>query len=72
MASRRDAANRWSARHPFRVGLVAGLTATLFFVASYNYDGVSGISISFAAFWAIGTLTALAERRRRKKHNLPL
>lgn len=72
MTSRRDTANRWSARHPLLIGLVSGLVPTVFFVASYGYEDVSGILISFCAFWVIGALTALAERRRRKRHNLPL
>jgi hypothetical protein len=72
MASRRDAANRWSAQHPFLVGWAAGVISVLLFVAFYGYGDGSGIFISLGVFWVIGTLSAFAERRRRRKQNLPL
>ncbi|MEV6383131.1 hypothetical protein AB0M31_27440 [Streptomyces sp. NPDC051773] len=69
---RRDAANRWSARHPIVVGLMAGTLVTLTFVILQGGLTVSEMLISFIPFSALATLTALSERRRRKKHNLPL
>ncbi|WP_327725018.1 hypothetical protein [Streptomyces europaeiscabiei] len=44
---------------------------TLTFVVLQGGLAVSEMLISFIPFSALATLTALSERRRRKKHNLP-
>lgn len=72
VSSRRDRANRWSARHPVLVGLLAGTAVTLAFVVLQGGLSPSEILISFIPFSALATLTALSERRRRRKHNLPI
>jgi hypothetical protein len=71
ISSRREAANRWSARHPIVVGLVAGTLVTLTFVILQGGLAVGEMLISFVPVSVLFTLTALSERRRRKKHNLP-
>lgn len=71
ISSRREAVNRWSARHPIFVGLAAGTIVTLIFVILLGYHAFSDVLISFGAFSALTTLTALGERRRRKRLNLP-
>ncbi|WP_307717434.1 hypothetical protein [Streptomyces sp. V4I23] len=45
---------------------------TLVFVTLVGYHALSDILISFAVFSALVTLTALGERRRRKRLDLPL
>jgi Flp pilus assembly protein TadB len=72
ISSRREAANRWSARHPILVGLAAGMLVTLIFVILLGYHAFSDVLISFGSISALVTLTALGERRRRKRLNLPL
>jgi hypothetical protein len=72
ISDHREAANRWSARHPLVVGLVAGMIPTMIFVFFFGYHAFSDVLVSFAAFSVLGTLTSLGERRRRKRMNLPL
>ncbi|MEU6807358.1 hypothetical protein [Streptomyces neyagawaensis] len=71
VSPRRDTANRWSARHPLLLGLVAGTLMTLVLVVVDGVGTVSDMLISFIPVSVLCTLTALSERRRRKKHNLP-
>ncbi|MDQ1013136.1 hypothetical protein QFZ82_007621 [Streptomyces sp. V4I23] len=68
----RETTQRWCARHPFLAGLAAGTIVTLVFVTLVGYHALSDILISFAVFSALVTLTALGERRRRKRLDLPL
>lgn len=72
VSPRRDAANRWSARHPILVGLVAGTLVTLAFLVLHGGLTASETLIAFMPFSVLATLTALSERHRRKKHHLPL
>ncbi|WP_158973320.1 hypothetical protein [Streptomyces griseus] len=69
---RRDAANRWSARHPILMGLLAGTAVTLAFVVLQGGLSAGEMLISFIPFSTLAALTALTERRRRRKHNLPI
>lgn len=72
VSPRRDAANRWAARHPILVGLVAGTLVTLAFLVPQGGLTASEMLIAFMPFSVLATLTALSERHRRKKHHLPL
>lgn len=70
-ASRRDAANRWCARHPLISGMTGGAVFTLLMLTFVWPVTVGQTVFMFVVFTSIFTLTALSERRRRKKFNLP-
>jgi hypothetical protein len=72
MSAYRDAMNRWCARHPFGAGMTAGIVAALFTVEMAGSFNTGALACSFVLFSALFTLTALGERRRRKKLGLPL
>ncbi|MFD6423071.1 hypothetical protein [Streptomyces sp. NPDC060198] len=61
---------RWASRHPVFTGLIIGV---LFGLVEVLATGDALGSLLFAVVVAgIFTLTALGERRRRKKRELPL
>ncbi|RZU17887.1 hypothetical protein [Streptomyces sp. BK239] len=67
----RDAVRRQCARHPVLAGLVGGgLWAFAFWVFSPAETG--DLMLAFTAFTALFTLTALNERRRRRRFGLTL
>ncbi|MFJ3235680.1 LPXTG cell wall anchor domain-containing protein [Streptomyces sp. NPDC086787] len=61
---------RWASRHPVYTGLLVGV---LFYVVELVATGEALGTLPFAiGIGAIFALAALSQRRRRKKHNLPL
>ncbi|MFF4465103.1 hypothetical protein ACFY13_37045 [Streptomyces mirabilis] len=61
---------RWAARHPIITGVSAG---SLFYVIeSLPYEGPVGTLPFSGAIGLVFLLTALSEKRRRRKLNLPL
>ncbi|MEU0672033.1 hypothetical protein ABZ330_03955 [Streptomyces sp. NPDC006172] len=67
----RDAVRHQCARHPILAGLVAGALCTFAFWV-FLPVGIGDAVLIFTAVAALFTLTALSERRRRRRAGLAL
>ncbi|MCX4909592.1 hypothetical protein [Streptomyces sp. NBC_00878] len=65
----RIATRKWAAQHPLLTGVtVGGIFYLVEILATADLLGTLPFAILIGAIFS---LTALSERRRRKKHNLP-